>query len=229
MTAPLSVVIPVLNAASGIGPCLAALSEGAVEGLVAEVILVDGGSEDAIAEIADAVGARLISAARGRGPQLAAGAEVARAPWLLFLHADTALAPGWPAAMRRHMSDNTQRAGYAALRFDDRAAMAHVTAGWANLRSALFALPYGDQGLLIHRDLYGAVGGYPPFPILEDVAIVRKLGRRRLARLDTVATTSADRYRRDGWLRRGWRNITTVALFLAGTPPDRLAERYRRR
>ena len=228
MSAPLSVVIPTLNAADRIGPCLGALSEGLMSGLIHELIIADGGSQDTIAELADALGARLVTAPRGRGQQLAAGARAAHGDWFLFLHADTVLSPGWVAAARTHMDGGPQRAGYFSLRFDTPAPMARLVAGWANLRSALFALPYGDQGLLISRLLYRQARGYPAIPLMEDVALVRRIGRRQIARLDAVAVTSATRYAADGWLRRGWRNLTTLALYFLGVSPERLARRYTR-
>ena len=228
MSAPVSVVIPTLEAAERLGPCLAALTEGLGEGLIRELILADGGSSDEIAEIADAAGARLVAAPRGRGTQLAVGAGVARGDWLLFLHADTVLAPGWAAAVRGHIQNGGGKAGYFALRFDASGLAPQLVAGWANLRAALFGLPYGDQGLLIGRALYRSVGGYPESPLMEDVALARRLGRGRLARLGAAAVTSAERYARDGWLRRGWRNLTTLALYFLGISPDRLAERYGR-
>jgi len=229
MSAPLSVVIPTLEAADRIGPCLGALAEAAIEGVVREVILADGGSGDAIAEVAEAVGARLVAAPRGRGMQLSAGAGAARGDWLLFLHADTVLSPGWSGAVAAHLRDRPERAGYFRLAFDSTAPMAGVTAGWANLRARGFALPYGDQGLLISRCLHDRVGGYPPLPLMEDVAIARRLGRGRLAPLDAIATTSADRYVREGWVRRGGRNLSTLALYALGVGPERLARRYARR
>lgn len=226
MRAPLSVVIPTLDAAGRIGPCLGALSEG-LEGLVREVVIADGGSADAIAEVADAVGALLVTAPPGRGTQLAAGARAARGDWLLFLHADTVLLPGWSAAVRDHIICRRDCAGYFRLAFDSGHLMARITAGWANLRARTFSMPYGDQGLLISRRLYEDVGGYPEIPLMEDVAIARRLGRR-LVRLDGTAVSSAERYRRDGWVRRGARNLSTLALWFGGVPPDRLARRYRR-
>ncbi len=137
MTAPVSVVIPTLEAADRIGPCLGALGAAVMEGVIHEVIVADGGSADAIAEVAEAVGARLVTAPRGRGKQLAAGARAARGDWLLFLHADTVLAPGWGAAVLAHVRARPERAGYFALRFDAPGPMAGVVAGWANLRAAL--------------------------------------------------------------------------------------------
>ena len=85
-----------------------------------------------------------------------------------------------------------------------------------------------DLGLLISRALYDQAGGYPPIPLMEDVALVRRIGRRRLARLGAAAVTSASRYGADGWLRRGWRNLTTLALYFLGVAPERLARRYQR-
>ena len=228
MSAPVSVIVPTLNAVAGIGPCLAALGEGLTAGLIAELIIADGGSEDGIGTVAEEIGARLVTAPPGRGTQLAAGCAAARAPWLLVLHADTVLAPGWAEAARTHLEGGPGRAGHFRLAFDSPAVMARVTERWANLRSALFALPYGDQGLLVHRELYEAAGGYPRVPLMEDVILARRLGRARLAAIPATATTSAARYEAEGWVRRGARNLATLALFLAGVPPERLAGRYRR-
>ena len=166
----------------------------------------------------------------GRGPQLAAGADAARGDWLLFLHADTVLAPGWGGAVLTHIQTRPEMAGYFALRFDADGPMAGFVAGWANLRAGLLGLPYGDQGLLISRNLYDATGGYPAIPLMEDVALVRGIGRlkgrRGMTRLRAKALTSAARYGADGWLRRGWRNLTTLVLYFLGVDPVRLARRY---
>ena len=107
--------------------------------------------------------------------------------------------------------------------------MARLTAGWANLRARALALPYGDQALLVARGVHDAAGGHPPLPLMEDVALARRLGRRRLAPMAVTATTSAERYAREGWLSRGWRNLTTLALWRLGVPAERLAGRYARR
>lgn len=224
----ISVVIPTLNAAHVIGPTLGSLSPAILDPILTEVIISDGGSTDEIAAIADATGAMFLEGEASRGRQLAAGAAATRGEWLLFLHADTRLSEDWVEAARRHVSGGADRAGWFRLAFDANGFAPRFVAGWANLRSDWFALPYGDQALLIHRSLYRAVGGYPDLSLMEDVALARALGRRRLAPLDAIATTSADRYARQGWVRRGSRNLLTLVRYFLGTSPDKLAAAYRR-
>jgi hypothetical protein len=120
-----------------------------------------------------------------------------------------------------------ERAGYFALRFDSTGFFPWFVAGWANLRSRIFGLPYGDQGLLISRAMYEAAGGFSDMPLMEDVALVRRL-RGQLVALGAVAVTSAARYERGGWLRRGARNLWCLARYFAGVDVARLARAYRR-
>ena len=228
MRAAVSIVIPTLNAGESLPGCLASLMEGLEAGVIRELVIADGGSDDATLAIADAAGAVLVEAAASRGGQLRRGAEAAEGDWLLFLHADTWLAPGWSAAVRAHLREAPEKAGWFGLRFDAPGAAARIVAGWANLRARLLGLPFGDQGLLISRSLYDAVGGFVDIALMEDVAMARALGRKRLRRLPAIARTSARRYAREGWLRRGARNLTLQIRFFAGDSPERLARRYRR-
>ena len=153
MVAPVSIVIPTLNAAAGIAPTLACLVEGVSMGLVRELIIVDGGSDDGIAQIAEDVGAIFLTCEAGRGRQLAMGAEHASATWVLFLHADTVLNVDWSLAVATHVNNQTD-AGYGRLAFDDAGLVAKIVSGGANLRSRILGLPYGDQGLLVSRRMY---------------------------------------------------------------------------
>lgn len=207
----LSVVIPTLNAAATLPSSLASLAE-AEDGI--EVIVADGGSTDGTAALAPYV----VEAPRGRGSQLAAGAAAAGGSWLLFLHADTRLGPGWWAEATAHMDGFPGHAAAFRLAFDDPAPQARRIERLAAWRCQTFALPYGDQGLLVSRRLYDAVGGFRPLPLMEDVDLVRRLGRRRLRLLSTCAITSAERYRRDGWLARPARNLTCLGLWWLGVP-----------
>jgi rSAM/selenodomain-associated transferase 2 len=224
MRAPISVIIPTLNAEETLPRCLAALVEGLEAGLIRELVVSDGGSEDATGAIAQAWGAEVVEGAPSRGGQLRAGCAAAQGEWLLVLHADTVLAGGWVDAVSGHLAG--QQAGWFKLRFDTPGPAARLVAGWANLRSRA-GLPYGDQGLLVRRDLYETVGGYPDQPLMEDVALARRL-RGRLVMLPCAAITSADKYRRQGWLRRGARNLLTLTRYAFGADPADLARSYRR-
>ena len=220
-----SVVIPTLNAAGTLPPTLAML-RGAAS--VREVIVADGGSSDKTAAHARAAGARVLVAPRGRGSQLAAGAAAATGDWLLFLHADCRLEPGWEAAVDIFLAvpKAQSRAGYFEFTLEDEAPAARRLESIVAWRCRVLALPYGDQGLLIARTLYDAVGGFRPLPLMEDVDLMRRLGRRRLARIGTRCLASARRYRRDGYLRRPLRNLLCLALYFAGVPPERIVRLY---
>lgn len=225
MPAPISIIIPTLNAETRLSACLGALMEGLEEGLIRELIVSDGGSTDATGATAQAWGADVLEGPASRGGQLRLGCAAARAEWLMVLHADTVLQPGWTKAVSSHLA-HPDRAGWFQLRFDRGGLAARAVAGWANLRSR-FGLPYGDQGLLISSALYAHVGGYPDQPLMEDVALARAL-KGKMIGLDAVAVTSADRYARQGWLRRGARNLWTLTRYFAGVDAARLAADYRR-
>lgn len=223
----LSIVIPTLNAAASLPETLASLGEARAAGFAHEVVVSDGGSQDGTVDIARQAEARVVIGASGRGVQLARGAAAAHGDWLLFLHADTRLAPGWLAAVRAFTGSVGARVGYFRFTLDDPHPAARRIEALVRWRCALFALPYGDQGLLVARQSYDAVGGFRPVPLMEDVDLVRRLGRRRLAAVDHAAVTSARRYRRDGWWARPLRNLCCLTLYFLGVPPRHLLRIYR--
>ena len=216
----LSVVLPVLDAGPELGATLATL------GADCEILVVDGGSKT---PPQPGPGMRVLSAPRGRGTQLGAGADSASGDWLLFLHADTTLSADWRAAVAAFAADpaNGEKAGYCRLAFATDDARAARVAALANWRARVFGLPYGDQGLLIARKFYTKLGGYRPLPLMEDVDLVRRIGKKRLVELGATATTSAKRYERDGWLLRPLRNLFCLALYFAGVSPHAIARLYR--
>jgi rSAM/selenodomain-associated transferase 2 len=228
VTPALSAIVPTLDAAAALPATLAALEEGRARGLLREILVVDGGSQDETAALAAAQDARLVRAPRGRGAQLAAGGAAALGEWLLFLHADTRLAPGWPAAVAAFIAApaNRRRAGYLRFRLDDESPAARRVEALVAWRCRTLALPYGDQGLLIAAALYRALGGFRPLPLMEDVDLVRRLGRARLVALPADAVTSAARYRRDGYVSRPLRNFGCLALYFLGLPPRLILRLY---
>ena len=194
-------------------------------------MVVDGGSADGTLAVAGRHGVRAISAPRGRGRQLAAGAEAAieaGAEWLFFLHADSIPERGWRETLAAFMAEpaNRDRAGYGRLALDDPSPAARRLEAMVAWRCRRFGLPYGDQGLLIHRNLYRSAGGFPPIELMEDVALVRRIGRSRLSGLPLTVTTSAERYRRDGYIRRPLRNLSCLALYLMGVAPPVIRRLY---
>jgi rSAM/selenodomain-associated transferase 2 len=223
----LSIIIPTLNAGNVLGPTLRVLAM-AVQ-LPHEVIVADGGSIDGTSFAAMDGGAIFLETQRGRGGQLAAGAAAAGGDWLLFLHADTQPQAGWADAVGAFMTDpkNHYRAGYFRFALDDRARAARLIEHVVRVRSRFFGLPYGDQGLLIGRTFYEKLGGYSQIPLMEDVEMVRRIGRGRLRLIDATAVTSADKYRRDGYFLRPLRNLLMLALYAVGVSPRYLNTLYR--
>jgi rSAM/selenodomain-associated transferase 2 len=223
---PASALIPTLNAAATLPATLAAL-----RGSVAEIIISDGGSTDRTREIASEHGALVIPAARGRGVQLRAAAEAATQPWLLALHADTKPGPGWQAAIADFIARPAAaaQAGYFRFTLNDPAPEARRLEAMVAWRCRWLGLPYGDQGLLIGRDFYRALGGYEAIPLMEDVALIRRIGRKRLVALPADFITSAEKWQRDGWYARSARNLFCLSLWFAGVAPERIAAFYARR
>lgn len=224
----LSVVVPALDEEAVLPDLISDIRH---LGPDVEIVVVDGGSSDATARIASQAGARVIAATRGRGPQLAAGAAVARGHWLLFLHADTRM-PGPARSALSSFIAKSQGDEFAHFRFRlDRPGAAPRSIEWGQrLRESVFGLPYGDQGLLVRHEVYLRAGGYPDWPLFEDVELVRRL--RRIAtrrRLPADLPTSARRFGTRWPLGRSLRNSALLGLYLLGVSPHRLATWYGRR
>jgi rSAM/selenodomain-associated transferase 2 len=229
----LSVIIPTLNAEASLPRVLTALIPAAVHGLVREVIIADGGSTDATAEIVEAAGAKLVRAPKGRGSQMAAGARAAKGNWLMFLHADTVLEQGWDVEVEKlfeHVAAGRFRSPEiaAAFRFtlDDFSGAARFLERVVALRCALLKLPYGDQGLIVNKRLYDRLGGFRALPLMEDVDLVRRIGRRRMVLLRARAVTSSERYLNDGFATRMARNALCISLYYLRVPPRVIARIY---
>lgn len=219
----LGVVIPTLNEAQTLPALLADLAAVAVP---TDIVVADGGSTDETVAVSRALGTRVVSALRGRASQMNAGAAGVRGEWLCFLHVDVRM----PQPARRAVVDALRAGRDAAvwrLAIDHRGGWARIMEAGARLRDRLGGLPYGDQGLLVRRALFDAVGGFPSVPIMEDVALVRALrARAAITRLDAPLLVSPRRWLRQGPYRTWLRNTTLIAAYVAGVSPARLARWY---
>ncbi|HUJ00179.1 MAG TPA: TIGR04283 family arsenosugar biosynthesis glycosyltransferase [Usitatibacter sp.] len=223
--ASISIIVPALDEAHGIAAALAALAGARRRG--AEVIVVDGGSADATREIAAPLCDRVLRAPRGRAAQMNAGARESRGEVLVFLHADTRLPEAALEAIEAALAEPRRAWGRFDVRIEGRAPLLAVVAAAMNLRSRLTGIATGDQAIFVRRAAFERVGGFPPIPLMEDVAIssaLRKLSRPACLR-ERVATSG----RR--WERRGV--LATIALmwrlrfaYALGADPHRLARRY---
>lgn len=227
----ISVVIPTLNAETGLAATLTALVPAVVDGQVREVIIVDGGSTDSTLEIADQAGARVITTSPSRGAQLKAGARSAKSSWLMFLHADTILQAGWEQEVGSFVEkvDSGFRVPSAAVfqfALDDDGFAPRVLEKLVRFRSRVLRKPYGDQGLLLPRALYDEVGGYQSIAMMEDLDLVHRLGRGRITQLHGRALTSAVRYRREGYVKRILRNQMCLLMYLFGARLSRISTLY---
>lgn len=223
-TPRLSVVIPTLNEAEVLSTTL----ERAQQGDTVEIIVADGASRDATRDIAEKAGVVVVTATGGRAAQLNAGAARATGRHLLFLHADTLLPGGYEKTIRRTLDNPATVAG--AFQFQTEATtvgMRIVTLG-TNIRSKLFRLPYGDQGLFLEKRVFNELGGFADMPIMEDFELVRRLRRRgRVVTVPETVITSARRWQKLGILRTMMRNQAVILGYFTGISPKRLARFYR--
>lgn len=220
----IGVVIPTLNEAQTLPALLDDLRELATV-LALDVVVVDGGSSDGTRARAAAGGARVLEAPLGRARQLNRGAMVARGEWLLLLHADCRLGA---AARTALLSALEPSAGVQAAVFrfaiDLPWFWKHFIELGQRVREELWGLPYGDQGLLVRRELFEAVGGYADIPVMEDVAIIRRLRQQTaIRRLPATLLTSGRRYLREGIVRTWLRHTALITLYYAGVSPHHLA------
>lgn len=225
MSAPLAVVIPARNEARRLPLLLADLAS--APACVGEICLVDGGSSDGTARVGRLAGARVLQAPPNRGAQLARGVAATAAPWLLLLHADGRLPQGWEQTLTQAMAQGPGCCWAFHLGIQGRGLGLRLVERLVDLRTSLLQRPYGDQGLLVHRQTLAAVGGVAPIPLMEDLELILRLSAvgpiRMLAGRFQV---DGRRWHQLGVLRTAWANAQLRRAWRRGEDPMRLAERY---
>jgi rSAM/selenodomain-associated transferase 2 len=218
-----SVIIPTRNEAQALPSTLSHVLAAWPD---AELIVSDGASPDDTVNLAEAAGAHVVRGeAAGRGPQLRAGAEVATRDWLLFLHADTLITPAAARVADTFSLRPEARIATFQLKFDHPDWLLRRSEWWTRFDSVFTR--FGDQGILIRRSYYQDLGGFQPWPLFEDVDLLRRARRQRaVSVLDATVTTSARRFRASGSLRQQFSNAFLLCRFLAGGDPFKLAGYY---
>ena len=219
-----SIIVPALNEEAAIERSLRALSNVDAE---KETIVVDGGSTDRTTDRARHLATMVLTAARGRGSQMHAGAMAASGDVLWFVHADTIPPPHAAREIGRALTDPAVVGGSFRLLFEGGGRSARqLTAIYPWLR--LLGLSYGDAGIFVRRDAYHAAGGFRPYPLFEDLDLIRRLKRQgRFVRLDCSLTTSSRRFENRNFAVV-WANwITLQILYWMGFSPYLLARWYK--
>ncbi len=222
----LCAVIPTLNAGEHIDGLLNDLARQDVT-----VVVADGGSSDATIEMALRSGARLAIGGSGRGTQLSRGAvwaaKTMNPEWYLFLHADSRLDKDWALAVTLHMNKYPDKVGYFRFRADSKGWKPRLMDFCVRFRELTFGGPYGDQGLLISRELYEKIGGYKDIALFEDVQIIDALpSKNSLRRLPSNIYTDVSCYERDGYWARTTRNLRLLKAYRRGEDMDVLMAEY---
>ena len=197
-----------------------------------QIIVVDGGSTDKTIQVAHQGGAQVVqSPVQGRGQQLQRGLQLSQHSWLMVLHADSRLSQHWVDHVQRvlSMARGRQQAWAFDFRVDQRRPMLKLLEWCVALRSRWGQMPYGDQGLLIHRSLYERVGGYRSLALMEDVDLIQRLQQiSRIGALGCALTTSARRWNHRGVLNQAWNNAQLRRRWKNGEDAEQLIRIYRR-
>jgi hypothetical protein len=224
-----SVVIPALNEAANLRPTLEAAHALVDGGHPYEVILVDGGSTDETMSIARSLDCIILSGPRCRAQQMNIGAAIATGEYLLFLHADTLLPPGYAEHISKTLAETNTVAGAFRFTIAEDFFGRKLVERMTNWRARSWQLPYGDQGLFLRRDIFNRMGGFPELPIMEDYEFVRRLRRLggRIEIAPAPASTSGRRWKKFGVARTTLMNQIMIVAYHLGVSPLRLARWYR--
>lgn len=220
----LSVIIPTLNEEERIVKCIKSIRKTDPF----EIIVVDGGSSDRTKELSADLGAIVLESERGRGIQLNKGASIAKGDFLMFIHADSILVDFKKEDFYSFMESNP--CGFFRLRFDHDSFSIRLVEFFANLRARLFYLPYGDQAIFIKKDLFEKMGGFKPYPFLEDLEFIKRLKKHSKIKMfrGTIIVSSRRINKRYPFspIIVSLRNVLITLLFQLGVSPYRLLKFY---
>lgn len=222
-----SIIIPVLNEAKHLPAQLMALQTWRSAGH--EIIVVDGGSEDGSADIAQPLVDQFVVSSKGRAAQMNKGAALANNTWLLFLHVDTFFSATAMDSLQRIFEQQDTKWGRFNVRLSGNHLLFKLIAGLMNLRSRLTRIATGDQAMFVRKDIFQQVAGFPNIVLMEDISLSRKL--RKIAApccLTDTVTTSSRRWRKHGVIKTIFMMWSLRLGYFLGVSPVTLAKRYNR-
>jgi rSAM/selenodomain-associated transferase 2 len=228
LTKRFSIILPVLNERDLINPLLDHLES--LEGNEnCEFIVVDGSPDGGTIEAVTRRRVQCVISPQGRASQMNAGAATATGEILIFLHADTRLPRQALERINKAMTRQALIGGAFDLSIDTERLMLKTIARIASLRSRLTRIPYGDQVIFIRRDYFHQMGGYTVIPLMEDVALMRRIKRAggRIGFIPEPVITSARRWEQEGILYTTLRNWLLLSAYTLGADPDNLVKYYK--
>lgn len=221
----ISIIIPALNEAANLANTLATTHSEST----AEVIVVDGGSEDETVAIAQEFGAQAVMTQAGRARQMNAGAAAASGEILVFLHADTLLPEGFDRHIHQTLAEADAVAGAFRLGLEGAQRGLRFVEMMANWRSRRWQLPYGDQAIFLRTESFTRIGGFPEMPMMEDFEMMRRLRRQgRIVIAPVPVVSSARRWLKLGVFKTTMINQAVIAAYLSGVSSERIARWYNR-
>ena len=221
----ISIIIPTINEADNLPLLLSDLSITNKEG---EILIVDCGSKDKTVDVANIYGARVYKAKeRNRGLQLGIGAKNSKGEWLIFLHADTRLTKDWFTKIKPVLNGDKNSIFYFKFKINDKRLIYRLLEILVNFRSKYLKQPYGDQGLIIHREIYLKNDGFKKIPIMEDVDFFRRLNNKKdLKQFNLPIFTSSRKWERTNIFFQAFKNWKLRRRWLKGEPTKYIHSDY---